>query len=233
MPNDQALIEATRAHDKFMSEICLVGQYQATICDDIQSPPKDFVSLLIDTEPGVFTGEITLGGLIEVLNNGQSHNLEVNHRAISPGYCTRLFTENAKVIRYGLSLNCYLEKFQFPRKPVNGDISNAKLDGSWFCSGVNLDRLEVLSIIRIGDSVFIVLNGATLSNSSEDFPLGGGFYPTNLRADFHHHRERWGCLHSTLKPTMSDTGTPLIGGFLLDSRMNFILDGMEIVVVMN
>lgn len=45
---------------------------------------------------------------------------------------------------------------------------------------------------------FMVLENGRLP-SKEDWPLGGGMYPTNLKPEAHHHRSKWATLQAFMR----------------------------------
>lgn len=94
-----------------------------------------------------------------------------------------------------------------------------------------------------GSCVFLALEGAKLPSpsgvgSEEAFPLASGFYPTDLSAEMHSHRERWAYCHTQLKPSMpaqmgAQTGggtkiVPMVGTFLAAETATVYVDGLKL-----
>lgn len=151
------------------------------------------------------------------------HTLQVIPRDHSPGYAVDIQTATTGVRKSRAPASChYRNKFELPVKPDAS--SNARLDPSWGMPYTS--PVDVAYATQIDGKWFLALADAHLPQS-EDYPLGGGFYPTDLTADFHVHRERWTYYHSQLRPVMKDSGTPAIGTFLVSSTAVVYLDGVK------
>lgn len=183
----------------------------------------------------------TILELAKLVTGDQPHRLQVDFRDYSPGYYVNIKTKE-QVRKTTMPSPCYYQKkFELPVKPgeigtlPSGDgrfqallsAATARLDESWVPGAGR--SVDVEAIVFIEGKWFIVLHGAQLSDS-QDFPLGSGFYPTDLGAEFHQHRTRWTFCHSQLKPVVSEEGTSLIGAFLVASKARFCLDGQEVIV---
>ena len=63
-------------------------------------------------------------------------------------------------------------------------------------------------------------------------PLASGFYPTDLSADYHVHRERWAFYHSQLKPRVptdaKEGAVTLVGAFLTGDKAIVYMDGVQL-----
>ena len=137
---------------------------------------------------------------------------------------------------------CHFEdKHQLPTKPRRGKAGNARFDSTWLPPlGHAKTSHAVACVVLLKDGTwFIAVQGARLPTATRDaFPLGGGFYPTDLSADYHQHRERWTFLHSQLAPAMpakrpglkQAVATPLIGAFITTDKATFKLNGTKITV---
>merc|ERR1712232_516229 len=125
------------------------------------------------------------------MKEGGRH-LSIHLRDHTPGYMVRITTKSDDVMKSNLPAPCHYEsKFSLPVKPTTvGNVGNARLDQSWIDSPSHNGNgtVDVCAITQIAGMHFIALRGAKLPQC-EDFPLGAGFYPTDLRADYHKHRE--------------------------------------------
>ena len=74
------------------------------------------------------------------------------------------------------------------------------------------------------------LHGAKLPPPTRGAPpLASGFYPTDLAASFHAHRERWTFYHTQLAPSMpSSRSLPMVGTFLTGDASVVYLDGVKL-----
>jgi hypothetical protein len=152
------------------------------------------------------------------------HDLAVKHRDYSPGYLVDIQTKTP-VRNTKTPAACHFQKkFYPPTKPVS--IGNARMDDSW--GSVRRDgRVPVCCVTKVDGKYFFVLAGAMLPHT-ESFPLGGGFYPTDLSSCYHVHRERWTYYNSQLKPVIKGEGTPAIGTFLVGDKAVVYLDGVKL-----
>lgn len=169
----------------------------------------------------------TLSKLLTFMSTG-THTLEINPRNFTPSYVTKIIT-NKSIMKNPYSLNHYNNKFHIPGNPEPGP-GNARFDASWFKNG-NFGKAEVDSFIQFGTHWFMVINDTNLPESSNtNFPLAGGFYPTNLNADVHDLRDRWAFCNTEILPKINPNGTPVIGSILTNDKASFILDGNPITV---
>ena len=172
----------------------------------------------------------TFGELIALLQTGD-HELIAHGRDFTPGYLTNITTiMNTRKDDLPIC-NSYEEKYRHPVKPIKGTIGTARFDNTWNSNKGN-DTYKTLAFVYIRGLWFAVFEDAVLPNPLV-FPIGGGFYPVDLSADFHQHRERWTFYHTTLRPVMPVLGTPLVGSFLVGANATFTLDGQEITVMMD
>ena len=143
------------------------------------------------------------------------------------------------VRKTGLPSPChYHDKYAHPVKPVAGTVGNARLDALWLGRNAgggprsNLDgRVEVKAIVDVaGCYPFLALHGAKLPPPTRGAPpLASGFYPTDLAASFHAHRERWTFYHTQLVPSMpSSRSLPMVGTFLTGGASVVYLDGVRL-----
>lgn len=183
----------------------------------------------------------TVEELIEHMRMYPTAQLAVHPRDHAPGYLVSVQTKNAGVRKDDLPVPChYQDKHAFPAKPVAGSgVGNARLDASWLSHTSTNGFVRVEAVVAYeGGSAFLALQGATLPRQSmrsgrsggSAFPLGSGFYPTDLSAAFVKHRERWTYYHTQLQPSMPPTGSgvPLIGTFLKNEATVVYLDGIKL-----
>jgi hypothetical protein len=204
--DDRANADPTKAGKRYLSEACRSNP--ATI--------QDLVTLM----------------------EGGGHSLTIVPRDYIPGYLTKIQPTGSDpdvVMRCGGLAQCtYLKKYELPVQPVAGKPSTARFDESWFkpsdgAAPRSLGNVMVKAIVKIGPYYFFTLPDTKLPES-QDFPLAGGFYPTDLRPDFHQHRERWTYFHSQLKPGVGAQGTPMIGTFLTSPEVVVYLDGVKLTI---
>lgn len=153
-------------------------------------------------------------------------DLKVSLRDHTPGYV--VFTDTKTRVRKtesNVSLCHYNRKGAPPVHPEK--TGSSRLHSSWFQTNDNM--ATVACIARVGGKLFVALKGAKLPEHA-DFPLGGGFYPTQLHSTAHIHRERWGFMHSNVKPAPPGRGLPLIGAFLCGPSATFYLDGKKVTI---
>ena len=90
------------------------------------------------------------------------------------------------------------------------------------------------TVAMIGGTTFLALAGAKLPPPGNAWPLGGGFHPTDLTADFHAHRERWAFLHTQLRPSMpaAEMGKKIamVGTFLMGNKAVVWLNGVKLTI---
>eukprot|EP00239_Pterosperma_sp_CCMP1384_P011847 CAMPEP_0197865012 /NCGR_PEP_ID=MMETSP1438-20131217/43410_1 /TAXON_ID=1461541 /ORGANISM="Pterosperma sp., Strain CCMP1384" /LENGTH=897 /DNA_ID=CAMNT_0043483409 /DNA_START=152 /DNA_END=2845 /DNA_ORIENTATION=- len=185
----------------------------------------------------------TIQELMEFVRTNPDSRLTIVPRDHTPGYLVDIGTSSGNNVRStDLPAPChYQAKFQYPVKPVPGadglSIGNARLDEAWFTESSGrstLDMAGVGAIAKVGGMYFLAMRDGMLPEgglSGEDYPLGGGFYPTDLKADYHKHRERWTFFHTQLKPVMPTDGSlPMIGTFLTGKSAVVYLDGVKMAV---
>ena len=107
---------------------------------------------------------------------------------------------------------------------------NARFNGSWFKSGILENYVDIEGFIYIDSMWFMVIPNTKLPYNDSDFPLGGGFRPTDLTANFHDLRDRWTFCNTTVKPTITQSGTPMIGAFLTSETINLTINGEKVTV---
>ena len=159
----------------------------------------------------------------DLFNSKEDFTLSVHYRDCTPGYITEINTRDDVAEQFGFCH--YSEKFKSPTRPTPGS-GTARFDMSWLTGGT---QLSVKTITNVNGLYFLVLDGVKLSES-DDFPTAGGFYPTNLKAEYHHQRSRWTFCHTTMKPSIPAKGTPMIGTFLTGKEMSFKMNGKDIKV---
>ena len=92
------------------------------------------------------------------------------------------------------------------------------------------ENVGVECFINLGSVWFMVANETTLPVNDEDFPLAGGFRPTDLSAHFHDLRDRWAFCNTSVRPTLAESGTPMVGSFLTGDTVNLMVDGKRMTV---
>lgn len=167
----------------------------------------------------------TLADLVEYCRNG-SHSVEIDTRNFAPGYVTKI-TTTAEVTKEPFSFNHYEQKFKLPTSR-GMQMGNARFNENWFISGQLFRSVAVRAFVKFGTKYFIVVDGTCLPVNDSDFPLGGGFYPTDLKSDVHDLRDRWAFCNTQVKPTVTGNTTPLIGSFVVSDSIPVVLDGTPI-----
>jgi hypothetical protein len=173
----------------------------------------------------------TLTELMTHLYTGK-HRVEFHPRDFSPGYVTKVITKEKVTKEREYSMCHYNDKFSIPINPVNSSIlpGNARFNRNWFKEGYMKENVGVECFINIRNVWFMVANGTTLPVNDSDFPLAGGFRPTDLSSHFHDLRDRWAFCNTNVSPTLPESGTPMIGSFLTGTTVNLTVDGKRITV---
>ncbi|KAK3262085.1 hypothetical protein CYMTET_29043 [Cymbomonas tetramitiformis] len=168
----------------------------------------------------------TFADVVDLIKSGR-HTLSVNLRDHAPGYLVDIATNSPDVRKCNLPAPChYRDKFTPPHEQL--EIGNARLDKTWVKVGRE-NTVSVCAITQLGTSYFLALENAKLP-TSEDFPLGSGFYPTDLSVDYHMHRERWTYFHTQLRPSIVTGSRPMIGCFLIGEKATIYLDDTKLTV---
>ena len=129
----------------------------------------------------------------------------------------------------------YTDKHAFPVHPASvgvAPVGNGRLDESWLGHAPQNGLVAVSAVATIGGTTFLALAGAKLPPDGEAaWPAGGGFYPTDLAADFHAHSERWAFLHTQLRPSMPAADrakeVAMVGTFLVGGKAVIWLNGVK------
>ena len=186
----------------------------------------------------------TVKELIAHLKANPSAILAVQLRDHAPGYLVDIACKNEGVRKSSLPASCHFkDKFTYPGKPVVGStaaVGNARLDATWLLRGPSGQvggggRVTVSAVAEMSGVTFLALKGASLPRAAGAgagaFPLSSGFYPTDLAAEYHAHRERWAYYHTQLKPSMPQPGkacVPMVGCFLTADSAVVYLDGVKL-----
>jgi len=173
----------------------------------------------------------TLTELMTHLSKGK-HRVEFHPRDFSPGYVTKVITKEKVTKDREYSMCHYSDKFSIPTNPINPSTlpGNARFNRNWFKEGYMKENVGVECFINLGSVWFMVANETTLPFNDEDFPLAGGFRPTDLSAHFHDLRDRWAFCNTSVRPTLPESGTPMIGSFLTGNTVNLMVDGKRMTV---
>ena len=133
-------------------------------------------------------------------------------------------------------MNChYKDKFSIPVDPSyclseNNYRGNARFNSNWFKKKIMDDEVEVEAFIYVRSVWFLVVKGTCIPMEDSDFPLCGGFRPTDLTANFYDLRDRWSYCNTIVKPEMNRSGISMIGSFITEKKMNLIVDGKKMTV---
>uniref|UniRef100_A0A7S2JME5 Uncharacterized protein n=1 Tax=Haptolina brevifila TaxID=156173 RepID=A0A7S2JME5_9EUKA len=207
------------------------------------SKKKTFLSESCKAQPA------TVSELIAQLKAQPNTTLTIHPRDHSPGYLVSIGTATQGVRKTELPAPCHFhDRHSYPVKPVGGGaVGNARLDASWL-SRPSQDggRVRVEAVVKVAEygCAFLALEGATLPrgegrNDGQAFPLSSGFYTTELSADMHAHRERWGYFHTQLQPSMppvhgggtsggmGTSAVPMVGAFLTGETAVVYVDGVK------
>ena len=175
----------------------------------------------------------TLNELLIILSKGK-HSVKICPRDYTPGYITSIRT-NKKVTKSDF-MNChYKDKFSIPVDPSyclseNNYRGNARFNSNWFKKKIMDDEVEVEAFIYVRSVWFLVVKGTCIPMEDSDFPLCGGFRPTDLTANFYDLRDRWSYCNTIVKPEMNRSGISMIGSFITEKKMNLIVDGKKMTV---
>ena len=121
----------------------------------------------------------------------------------------------------------YQDKFKLPVLPSK--LGTGRLDESWVDKKSNDLRVRVTGILSKDDKYFFALENCVLPET-DDFPIGGGFYPTYLSNISHTHRTRWTYNHFNMKPIVPPNSQLVIGTFILGKNATMFLDGRKIIL---
>jgi hypothetical protein len=190
----------------------------------------------------------SLKDLMVYLEEHPATSLKIHARDYAPGYLTMIKTSGSASFRdirkasLGPAACHFHDKNSVPVKPVRHTVGNARFDKTWFANGEAMDNRAVagseglLAVTALVDDhsfdgcTFFALQGVTLpknaSSQEAAFPLAGGFYPAELHADFHAHRERWAFCNTQVLPSMPPpTEVAMVGAFVTAESAVVYLDG--------
>ena len=179
----------------------------------------------------------TVADLVAYLRGHPSASLAVSPRDHSPGYLVDVMTRSEGVRKAGQlpSMCHYTDKHAFPVHPASvgvAPVGNGRLDESWLGRAPENGLVAVSAVATLGGTTFLALAGAKLPPAGNAWPVGGGFYPTDLVADFHAHRERWAFLHTQLRPSMpaaeKSKEVAMVGTFMVGSKAVVWLNGVKL-----
>ena len=213
----------------FMSMAASTSNKTAPAADPVRRK-KAFLSESVKRHP------TTVSELVAHVQAHPATQLAVRARDHAPGYMVSLATKCAGVRKTDLPAPCHFhDKHALPVKPVRATVGNARLDRSWLpCMSPN-GYVRVSAVVDVaGSCPFLALEGAALPTCGEAFPLASGFYPTDLSADYHVHRERWAFYHSQLKPRVptdaKEGAVTLVGAFLTGDKAIVYMDGVQLML---
>lgn len=157
--------------------------------------------------------KIKLEDFIYLVKSGAYNNKHIsfkNFKDIVPAYVTNPITSTGTIVSRNVNSICvYHSQNEFPIKPDSTLKSLARLDQSWIDlteddnesikNTIINNSIKILAILEINNELFFALDKLKLPNSN-NFPLAGGFYGSDLLPNFHEHRSQYGCCHSLVKP---------------------------------
>lgn len=169
----------------------------------------------------------TLSGFIKYIRENPECSVKVCPRNMVPAYVTNITTKT-KVINYNLVVNVFHKKNELPQKPRNDEKPTSRFNEHWGLPSNGL--IPVYGFAKINEVWFVILANCELPVNSQEWPLGGGMYPTDLNTSVHHHRSKWASFHGMVKPQKPEGGdTMLIGSALIAfDSFKFVLNGHEI-----
>ena len=192
---------------------------------------KAFLSQRVKQLPG------TVADLIAHLKAHPRASLSIHPRDHAPGYLVDIATKTPGVRKTALPAMLHFhDKHAYPVKPVAGTVGNARFDSTWLSAKTSSPRdalIKVKAAVEVdGACPFLALDGVKLPPvSHEAFPLACGFFPTDLSAAFHAHRERWAFCHTQMAPSMPPACmVPMVGTFLTGEASIVYLDGVKLTV---
>ena len=163
--------------------------------------------------------------------------LEVPIEACSPAYVTKLTGHDLSVFKSGkpeeFSLCAYVEKNQNPTYAATQG-GTARCDGSWFLPNSltyhgTMQWATVKSIVKKGDTFFLILEGMKMSQDNFTFPKTVGTYPTSLSTSAHEHRSAFALLNVGMPEIPDESEIPdkseLAIGVFPNGPMKFMIDG--------
>ena len=175
-------------------------------------------------------GQRTLGDIVKTIeSSGSGATIFLRGRDYPPSYLTR--SSCAGNLTADIQVNVYYEEGRAPRQPdPNATFDNCRFDRQW-CE--HYDCMRVIGILPLKhnnyDGYFLAVEYGRLPEPQCDkWVVGGGMYPTDLRAEFHIYRELWQLHHTMIRPSLKAGGKPAIGVFLhKDKEYPLILNGKE------
>lgn len=178
--------------------------------------------------------EFSKGNFEDLVKHAVSANqsLFVRVHDVSPGYF--VCHENSEKTLHNAVFNCvvpchYRDQGYTPMEPTKR--GNARLNGEWFSSDITENSfVRVVAVLtKTHQPSFLALEGAVVPRNSANFPLGGGFYPTSLKPEFHALKSRWSARNTVTIPRASFE-TPVsghtTGGFVFGDH-TFYLGSMK------
>jgi len=229
---------------------CGAAGQRLGLCPAASEPAKvgrAFMEMALNSVPappngkkGLFSGNCaaqpsTVSELKAHIRANPGVALAVQLRDHAPGYLVSIGTKTDGVRKTTLPAPCHFhDKHAHPVKPVPGTVGNARLDATWF-NGNGAYALQglvrVSALVDVpGSCPFLALQGARLPpQNGEAFPLASGFYPSDLSAEMHVHRERWGFCHTQMKPSMPArrSTSQMVGTFLTGREVVVYLNGVR------
>lgn len=158
--------------------------------------------------------------LIDHLENGSPVSVRI--MGYAPGYITKIETPEKVTEKSGISFCHFNNKFELPVYPA--EIGNGRFNEKWFTHNESLAKIK--SIVFLFGKYFLVLENTVLPND-KDFPLAGGFYPTDLLPEYHEMRSYW-TRCQTLCKVEDRLGELMIGSFVLNDSIRVIINGDEV-----
>lgn len=187
-------------------------------------PPSTGLALLgaiADGKPaGIKVPDVvTLSQLQEL---ARTYTVDFQGRDHAPAYVTVLQDPRSRDnLCVPMTVNTYYADGHAPRQPDVHSTTLRKCNAAWSSSTSSDLLMPAMGLCSIKtqayDGVFVPLRGAHMPEESKDetnnWVVGAGMYPTELKPEFVEYREIWQSLHTTTQPTVA-AADPAIGIFL-------------------
>lgn len=164
------------------------------------------------------------GGVREVLKRAVSLHIDMSE--YSPCYIVK---HKANGREHGLVICQYVSAGKLP-EPV-GHPGLVRMSPEWFggkgSSSIHVEQrmVKVTGVYQISGSFFVSLDAC--HPGSEEFPVGGGFFPSGLPDTLAHHQNRWTFLTPLLKPLFPLGSEKPCVGTVLHGRINLYVNGVK------
>jgi len=154
----------------------------------------------------------------------------VNCRKYPPTYLTsHMCSSGNTVTKTAIIANTFYDKGRAPRHPDAETTSDTcRFDNSW-CSSLSAKVDGLIAVKGPGyDGYFLSLTGTHLpfdirGSRNQDWVLGGGMYPTDLKTEYHIYRDIWQSNHTLCVPAITSISKNYAIGIFLHKGKGYDL----------